>query len=161
MGLQYSQKKKLAILRTEKETEIKRSKTETQNSLSLSLLTKPNLFLQDEEQSYSLFQYSRTLSLALFTNPNLFLQEYSIPSIQATGLFFNSIFFQFKIQVFVSCSLYYWIPQILNFLEKSDLNRSLCVCVCMAKYGFGGVRVAILGSQWRRNQRSVGPWVGP
>ena len=85
----------------EKEREIERSKTETQNSLSLLM------------------------------NPNLFLQEYSIPSIQATSLFFNSILFQFKIHIFVSCSLY-WIPQIFNFFfEKSDLNRSLCVCVCM------------------------------
>ena len=57
-------------------------------------------------QPYSLFQYPQTLSLSLLTNPNLFLQEYSIPSIQATGLFFNSIFFQFKIHVFVSCTLY-------------------------------------------------------
>ena len=76
-GLIILPKKKLAILRTEKEREIERSKIETQNSLSL------------------------------LTNPNLFLQEYSIPSIQATGLFFNSIFFQFKIHIFVSFSLYY------------------------------------------------------
>ena len=99
-GLIILPKKKLAILRTEKEREIERSKTETQNSLSL------------------------------LTNPNLFLQEYSIPSIQATGLFFNSIFFQFKIHVFVSCSLYYWITQIFNFFWKIRFE-SISVCVCM------------------------------
>ena len=103
----------------EKEREIDRSKTETQNTLSL--LTNPNLFLQDEEEPYNLFQYPQTLSLALLTNPNLFLQEYSIPSIQATSLFFNSIFFQFKIHVFISCSLYYWIPQIFNFFLKKQI----------------------------------------
>ena len=63
----------------EKEREIERSKTKTQNSLYL--LMNPNLFLQDEEESYSLFQYPQTLSFALLTNPNLFLQEYLIPSI--------------------------------------------------------------------------------
>ena len=70
------------------------------------------------------------LSLSLLTNPNLFLQEYSIPSIQATGLFFNSIFFQFKIHIFVSCSLYYWIPQIFNFFWK-NIFESIFVCMCM------------------------------
>ena len=125
-GLTILPKKKLAILRTEKEREIERSKTETQNSLFL--LTNPNLFLQGEEQPYSLFQCPQTLSLALLTNPNLFLQEYSIPSIQATGLFFNSIFFQFKIHVFVSCSLYYWIPQIFKIFWKIRFE-SIFVCV--------------------------------
>ena len=104
----------------------------------------PNLFLQGEEQPYSLFQYPQTLSLALLTNPNLFRQEYSIPSIQATGLFFNSIFFQFKIHVFVSCSLYYWITQIFNFFWKIRFE-SISVCVYGEWCKFGGVRVAILG----------------
>ena len=143
----------------EKEREIDRSKTETQNTLSL--LTNPNLFLQDEEEPYSLFQYPQTLSLALLTNPNLFLQEYSIPSIQATSLFFNSIFFQFKIHVFVSCSLYYWIPQIFFFFLKNQIWIDLCVCVCVYGewYRFGGVCVAISGldgSQARVRLRSEG-----
>ena len=34
----------------------------------------------------------------------------------------------------------------LNFFENSDLNRSLCVCVYSEHYGFGGVHVAISGS---------------
>ena len=92
----------------------------------------PNLFLQDEEEPYCLFQYPQTLSVAHFTNLNLFLQEYSIPSIQAISLFFNSIFFQFKIQVFVSCSLYYWIPQIFKIFWKIRFELIfVCVCVCM------------------------------
>ena len=71
------------------------------------------------------------LSLSLLTNPNLFVQEYSIPSIQASVLFFNSIFFQFKIHVFVSFFLYYWIPQIFKFFWKFRFE-SIFVCVCMA-----------------------------
>ena len=34
----------------------------------------------------------------------------------------------------------------LNFFENSDLNRSLCVCMYGERYGYGGVHVAISGS---------------
>ena len=107
------------------------------------------------------------LSLFLLTNPNLFVQEYSIPSIQATGLFFNSIFFQFKIRIFVSCSLYIWIPQIFNFFWKNRFE-SIFLCVCVwwpvrirrslcCYLGFGPVTSVSSPSQWRHNQRSAGP----
>ena len=84
------------------------------------------------ERDREIKNWNPKLSLSLLTNPNLFLQEYSIPLIQATGLFFNSIFFQFKIHVFVSCSLYYWIPQIFKFFWKIRFESIfVCVCVCM------------------------------
>ena len=58
----------------------------------------------------------------------------------------------------------------LNFFENSDLNRSLCVCVwrtlriqrsSCCYLGLRWVTSASSPSQWRRNQRSTGPWVEP
>ena len=94
------------------------------------------------------------LSIALLTNPNLFLQEYSIPSIRATSLFFNSIFFQFKIHVFISCSLYYWIPQIFNFFLKNHIwiDLCVCVCVCMAN-GTDSKEFVLLSRVWMGHKR--------
>ena len=73
------------------------------------------------------------------------------------------------IHIFVSCSLYYWIPQIFKIFWKVRFE-SIFVCVWQTVWirrssccylMFKRITSTTSPSQWRRNQSSAGPWVEP
>ena len=87
------------------------------------------------------------LSLLLFSRTLIFFFK-NIQSLQSR-LQVCSLIQSFSNSRFTYLFLALYIIEFLKFLiffEKSDLNRSLCVCVYGEQYRFGGVRIAISGS---------------
>ena len=110
--------------------------------------------------------WNLNLSLSLFSRTLIFSFK-NIQSLQSR-LQVCSLIQSFSDSRFTYLFLALYIIEFLKFLkffEKSDLNRSLCVCVwrtvqirrsSCCYVGFERVTSASSPSQWRRNQRSAG-----
>ena len=125
---------------------------------------KPSRTVSSNIPKISLSLFSRTL---IFFFKNIQFLQYRLQVCSLIQSFSNSRF------TYLFLALYrdYWIPQIFKSFWKIRFE-SIFVCVCVWRtvrirrssccyLGFGRVTSASSLSQWRRNQRSVGPWVGP
>ena len=140
-------------------------------SLSLSLFSRTLIFFFKMKKSRTVSSNIPRLSLSLFSRTLIFFFK-NIQSLQSK-LQVCSLIQSFPNSRFMYLFLALYIIEFLkflNFLEKSDLNRSLCVCVwrtvqirrsSYCYLGFGWVISASSPSQWRSNQKSAGPWVEP